>query len=55
MCNPDNHAIYDMNTIANYDPSIIPFPDSPIGSVFERTAGTEQFVCVTDWEIPSDD
>ena len=25
MNNPDNHAIYDVNTIANYDQSVIPF------------------------------
>ncbi len=29
-------AIYDVNTIANYDPDIVPFLDSPIGSAFER-------------------
>ena len=23
--NPENHGIYDVNTIANYDPDIIPF------------------------------
>jgi hypothetical protein len=28
---PDLHAIYDVNTIANYDPAIIPFLDSPEG------------------------
>src|SRR5438105_8896243 len=32
----DNHAIYDVNTIANYDPDIIPFLDLPPGSTFER-------------------
>lgn len=26
--NPDNFAIYDINTIANYDPEIIPFLDA---------------------------
>jgi len=31
-----NHAIYDVNTIANYDPEIIPFLNAPIGSAFER-------------------
>jgi len=36
MNNPDNISIYDVNTIANYDPSIISFLDSPIGSVFEK-------------------
>jgi hypothetical protein len=31
-----NMAIYDINTIANYDPSIIPLLDAPIGSAFGR-------------------
>jgi hypothetical protein len=29
-------TIYDVNTIANYDPEIIPLLDSPAGSAFER-------------------
>jgi hypothetical protein len=29
-------AIYDVNTIANYDPEIIPLLNSPIGSAFMR-------------------
>jgi len=49
MDDPDNLAIYDVNTIANYDPSIIPFLDSPEGSVFERTSGSERFLVVADW------
>src|SRR5579859_2901905 len=31
-----NHAVYDVNTIANYDPEIIPFLEAPSGSAFER-------------------
>lgn len=31
-----NHEIYDVNTIANYDPEIIPLLDAPIGSAFIR-------------------
>ena len=31
-----NHGIYDVNTIANYDPDIVPFLNEPIGSSFER-------------------
>lgn len=38
MDNSHNHAIYDINTIANYDPEIIPLLDSPVGSAFIRTA-----------------
>ena len=52
MDNPANHAVYDVNTIANYDPSIIPLLDAPVGSVFEKRGGTGDFVPVTDWPIP---
>ncbi|MBS0267287.1 MAG: DUF2185 domain-containing protein, partial [Planctomycetes bacterium] len=31
MDDADNHGIYDVNTIANYDPEIIPFLDAPPG------------------------
>jgi len=33
---PANFALYDVNTIANYDPSIISFLDAPSGSAFGR-------------------
>lgn len=46
---PDNLEIYDVNTIANYDPDIIPFLDSPVGSAFERESGSGKFVEVEDW------
>ena len=36
-----NFALYDVNTIANYDPSIIPLLDSPVGSAFGRSEGGE--------------
>jgi len=41
---PENLTIYDVNTIANYDPEIIPFLQAPIGSAFEREAGSGKFV-----------
>jgi hypothetical protein len=41
--NPDNWAIYDVNTIANYDPAIIPYLDAPVGTELERVKGTERF------------
>jgi hypothetical protein len=41
--NADNWAIYDVNTIANYDSAIIDYLDSPIGSELERVKGTEIF------------
>lgn len=39
----DNWAIYDTNTIANYDKSIIPYLDLPIGTELERITGTDKF------------
>ena len=54
MDNPDNHGIYDVNTIANYDPDIVPFLDAPIGSAFERKAGTGKFVEVHDFSPPDE-
>ena len=33
MDDADNHAVYDVNTIANYDPDVIPYLDAPVGSV----------------------
>lgn len=34
--NPDNISMYDVNTITNYDPAIIPYLESPPGSAFGR-------------------
>lgn len=34
---PENISIYDVNTIANYDPDIIPFLNSPINTAFGRS------------------
>lgn len=36
MNDNSRHDIYDVNTIANYDPEIIPFLDAPAGSAFLR-------------------
>jgi hypothetical protein len=36
MNEPDNFAIYDVNTIANYDPEIVPLLDAPAGAAYER-------------------
>jgi hypothetical protein len=41
--NPDNSAIYDVNTIANYDKAIIPYLNLPIGTQLERIRGTDKF------------
>src|SRR5262245_1768539 len=37
MDEPSNHGIYNVNTIANYDPDIIPHLDAPAFSAFERS------------------
>lgn len=42
--NPDNLEIYQVNTIANYDPEIIPFLKSPVNSAFGRDKKTGLFV-----------
>jgi hypothetical protein len=42
--NPENVAIYAVNTIANYDPDIIPLLDAPPGAAFARDARTGEFV-----------
>ena len=43
MDDPDNLAVYDVNTIANYDPEIIPFLDAPPGSAFARDEDSGEF------------
>jgi hypothetical protein len=54
MANTKNHAVYALNTIANYDQSIIPLLESPVGSGFERQAAGAQFVPVHDWKVQSE-
>ncbi len=36
MDNPDNHGVYDVNTLVNYDSDILPYLDAPVGSRFSR-------------------
>jgi hypothetical protein len=47
ISNKDNSAVYDVNTIANYDPDIVPYLDAPFGSSFERRGKKGRFVQVT--------
>lgn len=42
----ENFEIYDVNTIANYDPGIIPLLDAPAASAFARNAVTGAFEAV---------
>jgi hypothetical protein len=44
MDNADNHAVYDVNTIANYDPDIIPLLDAPVNTAYQRDSKTGKFV-----------
>jgi hypothetical protein len=52
MDDPSRHAVYDVNTIANYDPGILPFLNAAAGSAFERENGTGDFVEVHDFDPP---
>jgi hypothetical protein len=45
-----NHGIYDVNTIANYDPEIIPFLDAPAGTAFDRQGSSFLQVGGEPWE-----
>src|SRR5690349_12184910 len=36
MADNDNHGVYDVNTIVNYCPAILPHIDAEAGSAFER-------------------
>lgn len=36
--NPNNSAIYGLNTIANYDRDIIPFLEAPVGKAYYRAS-----------------
>jgi hypothetical protein len=39
-------GLYDVNTIANCDPTIIPYLDAPVLSAFERQPGTDEYAAV---------
>ncbi|MBX3018326.1 MAG: DUF2185 domain-containing protein [Bdellovibrionaceae bacterium] len=41
-------GVYDINTIANYDPEIVPFLKSPVGSAFARDTVKGPLVPVED-------
>ena len=50
MANPTSHCFYDINTIANYDSSIIPFLAAPEGSAFaENFRVVDYHLAVMDW------
>lgn len=41
MNDPDNHHVFDINTICNYDEDIIPYLKSKTGSVYIRVDNTK--------------
>lgn len=41
---PNNFALYDVNTIANYDPMIVVVLETPAPCAFERDATLERFI-----------
>ena len=49
--NPDNVHVFALNTICNYDPDIIPYLDSPIGTTFIRVDNHKFEVDSQDKEI----
>ena len=42
--NPDHWAIYEVNTICNYDPAIIPYLKAAFATAYGRLPGTDRFV-----------
>ena len=44
--NADHIGIYEVNTICNYSPDIIPYLNRPIGSALERSSKTGQLTSV---------
>jgi hypothetical protein len=50
--NPANFEIYAINTIANYDPSIIPLLEAAPGSAFIRKTPASDLERDDQWEAP---
>ena len=45
---PSNTMIYNVNTIANYDKTIIPYLDLPFGTELKRIDKTDEFQIITE-------
>jgi hypothetical protein len=43
----DNVAMYRLNTVANFDPAVVPYLDFPTGTDLERLEGSDEFVIIT--------
>ena len=50
-----NLGLYDVNTIANYDPDIIPVLGAEVGNAYERAHGAQPFRKAADWTQPEDE
>lgn len=48
VSDPKNQMFFDLNTIANYDPAIIPYLKMKKGTELERIEGTDNFAEITD-------
>lgn len=51
MDNADNHHIFALNTVCNYDSDIIPYLDAPVGSKYIRISEHEFIIDEQDREI----
>ena len=54
MENVKNQGAYDVNLIANCDPSVIPLLGSPTGAAFEKLDSSDAFTEAGDWEPDED-
>ena len=54
MENAKNQGAYDVNILANLDPSIIPFLQAPIGAAFQKIEAGGTFEEAGDWEPDED-
>jgi hypothetical protein len=53
MDSASNLAVYDLNTLANYDQAIIPFLNEPVGSAFDRNDDTFEKVLKSPLDLDS--
>lgn len=44
MADPANHAVYDLNSICEDHPEILPLLEAPLGSAFRRDRASGRFV-----------
>ncbi|MBK8808793.1 MAG: DUF2185 domain-containing protein [Bacteroidales bacterium] len=47
VSDPSNQMFFDLNTIANYDPAIIPYLSRKKGTELERIEGSDEFTELT--------